>query len=76
MLGAYPGCTLPRVPGHEVIGYVEEVGTEVQWPTKGMLVGVGWHGDHCLFCEACRRGDFMMCPNSRVSGIHMVRILL
>ena len=66
----YPGCELPRVPGHEVIGTVESVGDGVEWPPAGMLVGVGWHGDHCLFCEACRRGDFMMCQKSKVTGIH------
>ncbi|CAB9509780.1 Probable formaldehyde dehydrogenase AdhA [Seminavis robusta] len=70
VFNAYPGCSLPRVPGHEVIGTVESVGEGVDWPPTGLLVGVGWHHDHCLFCEACRRGDFMMCPKSRVSGIH------
>jgi len=67
----YPGIELPRVPGHEVIGYVEQVGERVEWPKAGMLVGVGWHGSHCLICENCRRGDFLMCQNSKVSGIHM-----
>jgi len=66
----FPGLQLPRVPGHEAIGTVEEVGEGVDWPRKGMLVGVGWHGSHCLFCVACRRGDFIMCANSKVTGIH------
>jgi alcohol dehydrogenase, propanol-preferring len=68
--GAYPGCELPCVPGHEVIGTVDSVGACVEWPKKGMLVGVGWHNSHCLFCENCRRGDFMMCAQEKVSGVH------
>ena len=68
--GQYGGMTLPRVPGHEVIGTVAAVGDGVKWPKLDMLVGVGWHGSHCLFCENCRRGEFMMCKNQEVCGIH------
>lgn len=70
VLGAYPGLTFPRVPGHEVIGTVEAVGDNVKWPTVGMSVGVGWHNGHCLTCTSCRRGEFMMCVDSPVTGIH------
>jgi len=70
VFNAYPGCSLPRVPGHEVIGTVSKVGDGVEWPKPGMMVGVGWHNNHCLFCSSCRAGDFMMCSNSGVSGIH------
>src|SRR5206468_6713677 len=37
--------------------------------TKGQRVGVGWHGGHCFVCEQCRRGDFAMCINRKVTGI-------
>jgi alcohol dehydrogenase/propanol-preferring alcohol dehydrogenase len=30
---------------------------------------VGWHGGHCFACEQCRRGDFAMCANRKVTGI-------
>jgi len=30
---------------------------------------VGWHGGHCFVCEQCRRGDFAMCINRKVTGI-------
>ena len=68
--GQYPGMTLPRVPGHEVIGTVAAVGDGVKFPSVGMLVGVGWHGSHCLHCEPCRRGEFTMCKNQQVCGIN------
>ncbi|TBW26666.1 alcohol dehydrogenase [Gramella sp. KN1008] len=67
--GAFPGIEYPRVPGHEVVGIVEEVGSNVSnWKT-GQRVGVGWHGGHCFECEPCRRGDFINCQNGKISGI-------
>jgi len=68
--GAMPGIEYPRVPGHEVIGTVEELGDNVSLWEEGQRVGVGWHGGHCFECEACRRGDFINCENAQVTGIH------
>ena len=42
--GLWPGIQYPRVPGHEVAGIVDEVGTGVSAWKKGQRVGVGWHG--------------------------------
>lgn len=67
--GTFPGIQYPRVPGHEVVGVVEEIGSQVGIWKKGQRVGVGWHGGHCFKCEACRRGDFISCANAKVSGI-------
>lgn len=68
--GLMPGIDYPRVPGHEVIGTIEEVGDEVSNWDEGQRVGVGWHGGHCYECEACRNGDFINCENGQVTGIH------
>ncbi|MGB7786911.1 MAG: alcohol dehydrogenase [Salinimicrobium sp.] len=67
--GTFPGIQYPRVPGHEVVGIVEEVGEDVEMWKKGKRVGVGWHGGHCFECDPCRRGDFINCENAQVSGI-------
>lgn len=67
--GTFPGLQFPRVPGHEVVGIIEEVGEEVEMWKKGQRVGVGWHGGHCFECDPCRRGDFINCVNAQVSGI-------
>jgi alcohol dehydrogenase/propanol-preferring alcohol dehydrogenase len=67
--GAFPGIEYPRVPGHEVVGIVEEIGARVNNWKKGQRVGVGWHGGHCFECEPCRRGDFISCANAKISGI-------
>ena len=67
--GLWPGLQYPRVPGHEVAGRIDAVGSNVtQWKT-GQRVGVGWHGGHDFVCEQCRRGDFAMCVNRKVTGI-------
>jgi D-arabinose 1-dehydrogenase-like Zn-dependent alcohol dehydrogenase len=67
--GLFPGMEYPRVPGHEVIGVIDELGAGVQGWKKGERVGVGWHGGHDGTCLACRRGDFINCSNAKVSGI-------
>jgi D-arabinose 1-dehydrogenase-like Zn-dependent alcohol dehydrogenase len=67
--GGFPGLTYPRVPGHEVAGIVDEVGSAVTEWKKGDRVGVGWHGGHCFVCESCRRGDFLKCQKAAVTGL-------
>jgi D-arabinose 1-dehydrogenase-like Zn-dependent alcohol dehydrogenase len=65
----YPGLQLPRVPGHEISGRIDAVGAGVAQWRAGQRVGVGWHGGHCFICDACRRGDFILCKNEKITGI-------
>src|SRR5437868_2823914 len=67
--GLWPGLQYPRVPGHEVAGRVDALGGNVTEWKKGQHVGVGCHGGHCFVCEQCRRGDFAMCVNRKITGI-------
>jgi D-arabinose 1-dehydrogenase-like Zn-dependent alcohol dehydrogenase len=67
--GVWPGLQYPRVPGHEIAGRIDAIGDNVTAWTTGQRVGVGWHGGHCFVCEQCRRGDFAMCVNRKVTGI-------
>jgi D-arabinose 1-dehydrogenase-like Zn-dependent alcohol dehydrogenase len=67
--GLQPGIQYPRVPGHEVVGIIDEVGAGVSGWTKGERVGVGWHGGHDGTCTSCRRGDFGNCRNMKIAGI-------
>src|ERR1700726_3659940 len=67
--GAWPGIQYPRVPGHEVVGIVDELGAGVSAWKKGQRVGVGWHGGQDGTCLFCRRGDFRNCRNLKVTGI-------
>src|SRR5262252_8456688 len=67
--GLWPGIQYPRVPGHEVAGIIDELGTEVIGWKRGQRVGVGWHGGQDNTCIECRRGRFLYCHNSQVAGI-------
>jgi D-arabinose 1-dehydrogenase-like Zn-dependent alcohol dehydrogenase len=68
--GQWPGLQYPRVPGHEVIGVVDAVGAGVAQWQPGQKVGVGWHGGHCGYCDACRSGDFFGCTVAlQVTGV-------
>jgi D-arabinose 1-dehydrogenase-like Zn-dependent alcohol dehydrogenase len=66
----FPGIQYPRVPGHEVAGIVDEAGAGVKLWKAGQRVGVGWFGGNCGHCAPCRRGDFIVCENLKVTGIH------
>ena len=67
--GHWPGIEYPRVPGHEIAGRVDKVGADVTWWKPGQRVGVGWHGGHCFQCDPCRRGDFILCQNEKITAI-------
>ena len=58
----YPqGTIFPCVPGHEVVGRVSGVGSEVTRFKKGQIVAVGTMVDSCQECEACRSGNEPYC---------------
>jgi D-arabinose 1-dehydrogenase-like Zn-dependent alcohol dehydrogenase len=67
--GLWPGIQYPRVPGHEVAGVLDAVAPDVPLFKVGQRVGLGWHGGHCNYCVACRKGDFILCETGQVSGI-------
>src|SRR5712692_2213100 len=67
--GIYPGLKLPRVPGHEVVGRIEALGSGVSRWKIGQRVGVGLIAGEDGTCEPCRRGDTVNCQNPVVSGV-------
>jgi alcohol dehydrogenase, propanol-preferring len=69
VMGAYPGLKLPRVPGHEVVGRIEAVGSGVSKWKIGQRVGVGLIAGEDGVCEPCRRGDTVHCQNPVTSGV-------
>jgi D-arabinose 1-dehydrogenase-like Zn-dependent alcohol dehydrogenase len=68
--GTFPGVRYPAVPGHEIAGRIDKLGSGVTTWREGQRVGVGWFGGVCFVCDRCRRGDFITCRNLRVPGIH------
>jgi D-arabinose 1-dehydrogenase-like Zn-dependent alcohol dehydrogenase len=67
--GHFPGIKYPIIPGHEVVGSINKVGSFVTNWRLGQRVGVGWHGGHCFQCSACREGDFGACEHSLTTGL-------
>jgi D-arabinose 1-dehydrogenase-like Zn-dependent alcohol dehydrogenase len=66
--GVFP-VEYPRVPGHEIAGVIDAVGSGVVNWTPGQRVGVGWHGGYCGRCDACRRGELFACETHQITGI-------
>lgn len=60
----------PLVPGHEVVGLVDEVGSEVHHLKPGDRVGIGWQRSADLTCEECLGGNENLCENRRFTIVH------
>ena len=59
----------PRVPGHEVIGRIDALGTGAEGWSVGDRVGVGLLGGSCGHCVPCRNGDLVSCENQAYTGV-------
>jgi uncharacterized zinc-type alcohol dehydrogenase-like protein len=62
----------PLVPGHEIAGTVEEIGSEVDKYTVGDRVGVGCLVDSCRECENCLAGEEQYCLNGAVGTYNSI----
>lgn len=51
----------PTIPGHEAVGAVTAMGSEVRGLAKGDRVGVGWQAGSCMACEWCVSGQENRC---------------
>ncbi len=58
----------PVVPGHEVVGVVEKVGSRVRGRAVGERVGIAWLRSTCGECTWCRRGSENLCRSSTYTG--------
>lgn len=61
---------LPIVPGHEIVGVVEEMGEGVGRYEVGERVGVAWLYSSCGVCKFCSRGLENLCESARFTGLH------
>jgi uncharacterized zinc-type alcohol dehydrogenase-like protein len=55
----------PFIPGHEVVGTVRAMGSQVTNLRAGQRVGVGWQCGSCLECEWCVQGEETCCAQQR-----------
>jgi propanol-preferring alcohol dehydrogenase len=63
-----PHVRVPIVPGHEIVGRVEQAGTNVTDLRPGDRVGIPWLAHACGRCEYCRTGQENLCPNATFTG--------
>jgi propanol-preferring alcohol dehydrogenase len=66
--GELPDAKLPIIPGHEIVGYVDELGTGVDDFAIGDRVGVPWLGHTCGKCPYCLAGKENLCDRPSFTG--------
>jgi len=69
--GELPELRSPVVPGHEIVGIVEEAGRDVERFRIGDRVGVPWLGWTCGHCSYCVSGRENLCAAARFTGYHL-----
>jgi len=59
----------PFIPGHEIVGKVAAVGSQVQSLEIGQRVGVGWQSNSCGLCEWCSQGTENLCASAEATCV-------
>lgn len=60
----------PFIPGHEIVGTVAAVGSEVHGLETGQRVGLGWQSNSCGHCEWCTQGLENLCAEQEATCVH------
>jgi ABC-type taurine transport system ATPase subunit len=63
-----PDIKYPIVPGHEIVGFVDFIGTNVTTHQVGDRVGIPWLGYTCGVCRFCREGMENLCDRPLFTG--------
>jgi len=66
--GELPNISHPIIPGHEVVGRIDAMGTGVEDLKLGMRVGVPWLGYTCGECSYCRADKENLCDRPKFTG--------
>jgi len=66
--GDIPFSKKPIIPGHEIVGVVDALGTNAKRFKRGDRVGISWLNSTCGSCKYCLRGDENYCPNIKRTG--------
>jgi alcohol dehydrogenase, propanol-preferring len=69
--GELPLPKLPVIPGHEIVGTIEDAGVEVLRYDIGDRVGVPWLGWTCGKCVYCRTGRENLCDRGKFTGYQL-----
>lgn len=66
--GELPNPALPIIPGHEIVGVVDEIGPDVKGFAIGQRVGIPWLGHTCGTCPYCRSARENLCDHPLFTG--------
>ena len=66
--GELPNPKLPIIPGHEIVGRIDAIGTGVEGLHAGGRVGVPWLGHTCGVCPYCLGGQENLCDRPLFTG--------
>jgi len=68
--GELPQQKLPVIPGHQIVGVVDQLGARCRHLKVGQRIGVAWLRHACGQCEFCRDGRENLCGDQRFTGYH------
>jgi alcohol dehydrogenase, propanol-preferring len=66
--GELPDPKLPLIPGHQIVGHIEQIGEGVQGFSAGDRVGIpwlGWTDGECAYCRSKREN---LCDCAKFTG--------
>lgn len=66
--GELPHVRPPVVPGHEIVGIVEQAGEGVEAIAPGARIGIPWLGGTCGECAYCKAGRENLCDYPEFTG--------
>lgn len=66
--GRTPPVSYPMIPGHQVVGVVENLGNDARHLKIGSRVGVAWIFSACGKCEFCQKGFENLCEQFKATG--------
>lgn len=69
--GELPDVKLPIIPGHQIVGIVEKMGSEASRFKEGDRVGVAWLYSTEENCRYTQQGKENLCDNARFTGYHV-----
>lgn len=68
--GDLPPLPQPVIPGHQIVGEIDRIGSNCTMFRIGDRIGVAWLRHTCGVCVFCRAGQENLCEESRFTGYH------
>ena len=68
--GELPRHTLPIIPGHQIVGTVDQLGEGCTQVRTGQRIGVAWLRGTCGTCRFCQTQRENLCESSAYTGYH------